>query len=65
MSTDGLDDGLRSEIWAQLLLCSEDSLRIRDFFAKETGVNISRVSSRMHMTVYFARGHMPGVVARL
>jgi hypothetical protein len=62
MSTDRLDDGLRTEIWAQLLLRSEDSLRIRDFFAKETGINISCASSRMHLTLYFALGRMPGVV---
>jgi hypothetical protein len=54
MSTDGLADVLRTEIWAQLLLRSEDSLRIRDFFAKETDINVSCVSRRMHLTVYFA-----------
>src|SRR5438132_14380175 len=63
MSTDGIDDGLRTEIWAQLLLRNEDSLRIRDFFDKETGIKISCVSSRMHLTVYFAIGRMPGVDA--
>jgi ABC-type uncharacterized transport system permease subunit len=60
--TNGLDDALRTEIWAQLLLRSEDSLRIRDFFAKETGINVSCVSRRMHLTVYFAVARMPGVV---
>lgn len=62
MSIDGLDDGLRTEIWAQLLLRSEDSLRIRDFFARDSGINISCVCRRMHLTVYFAHERMPGVV---
>ena len=62
MTTHGLDDALRTEIWAQLLLRNEDGLRIRDFFAKETGINVSCVSRRMHLSVYFALGPMPGVV---
>jgi hypothetical protein len=62
MSIDGFDDALRTEIWAQLLLRSEDSLRICTFFAKEPGINVSCVSRRMHLTVYFALGRMPGVV---
>jgi hypothetical protein len=61
MSTDAPGDMLRTEIWAQLLLRCEDSLRIRDFFAKETGINVSSVSRRMHLTVYFAIARMPEV----
>ncbi len=62
MSSDEVDDVLRTEIWAQLLLRREDCLRIRDFFARETDINVSSISRRMHLTVYFAAGQMPGVV---
>jgi hypothetical protein len=61
MITNGLDDVLRTEIWAQLMLRSEDRLRILDFFARETSINVSCVSRRMHLTVYFAAAGMPGV----
>lgn len=61
MNTDGLDV-VHTEIWAQLLLRNEDSLRIRDFFADESGINVSCVSRRMHLTVYFAAALLPGVV---
>lgn len=59
----GPNDSMRTEIWAQLLLCAEDTRRIRDFFVEEIGIDASHITRRMHLTVYHALGPMLGVIA--
>ena len=49
------------EVWAQLYLSGEDSLRVRDFFVSEFGIKPRFVIRNMHITVYHARRQMPGV----
>ena len=49
------------EVWAQLFLSEEDSLRVRDFFVSEFGIKPRYVIRNMHITVYHARRQMPGV----
>lgn len=51
-----------TEIWAQLFLCDEDCARIRDFFVLEFGIKPRYVVRNMHITVYYARRPIPGVV---
>ncbi len=50
-----------TEVWAQLLLCEEDRLRVREFFVSEFGITPRCVVRNMHITVYHARRPMPGV----
>lgn len=64
MDTRKLDDVLTTEIWAMLMLRREDGLRIREFFVKQTGIDVSCVSRRMHLTVYFAVARLPGINPR-
>jgi len=52
---------LTTEVWAQLWLCVEDSIRIKELLASN-GVKRSTILSRLHITVYHARRPMPGVV---
>ena len=49
-------------IWAQLFLSREDSLRVRNFFDREIGIDPFFIAQRMHITVYHALGPIPGVV---
>lgn len=51
------------EVWAQLWVCGEDCLRIREILASEGFVKPSSVFPRMHLTVYHARRPMLGVLA--
>lgn len=50
-----------TEIWAQLFLCSEDCLRMWDFFGSEFGLDSGCFVRRPHLTVYHARRPMPTV----
>jgi hypothetical protein len=52
----------KSLIWAQLFLSPEDSLRVRNFFVREIGIDPFFIVRRMHITVYHALGPIPGVV---
>ena len=49
-----------TEVWAQLLLCDEDCLRVNDFFISEVGLKRNCIVRRLHITVYHARRPMPG-----
>ena len=53
-----------TEVWAQLSLCKSDVERIRQFLVRHVGVREQRVVRNMHITVYYARRPMPGVVAQ-
>jgi hypothetical protein len=51
-----------TEVWAQLILSGGDSHRVREFLMRECGIKASRIVGNMHLTVYYARRPMPGVV---
>lgn len=51
------------EVWAQLLLSRADEARARAFLEEQFGMRPDRIARRMHLTVYYARRPMPGVVA--
>lgn len=51
------------EVWAQLFLSDQDSVRISDFFTSEVGLKRSCIVRRMHITVYHARRPMLGVLS--
>jgi hypothetical protein len=53
---------LLTEVWAKLLLSRGDSHRVRAFFIAECGIKSHHVVSNMHLTVYYARRPMPGVL---
>ena len=55
--------GHTTEVWAQLLLSESDRSRIQDFLVSAVGVKPSRVVRNMHLTVYYARRPIPGVVS--
>ena len=50
------------EVWAQLWVCIDDCLRIRELLVSEGLVKPSSVIPKMHLTVYHARRLMPGVL---
>jgi len=50
------------EIWAQIILCDRDKERIRKFFVDEIGINQKTVIRRMHLSIYYARRPMLGVI---
>lgn len=53
-----------TEVWAQLSLCKADVERIREFLVLDFGIREQRIVRHMHITVYYARRPMPGVLAR-
>jgi hypothetical protein len=53
--------GSTTEIWAQLWVCGDDCLRIREFLVSEGLVKPSSIIPKMHLTVYHARRPMSGV----
>ena len=52
------------EVWAQLLLAEADQREIAKFFENEAGVDRRFVARNMHLTVYYARRAMQGVVPK-
>lgn len=48
----------RLEVWSQLLLCEEDTDRVRDFLISDIGVRQRFVVRKLHLTVYHARRPM-------
>jgi hypothetical protein len=54
---------LTIEVWAQLCLARSDCERIRHFLVSEVGVKPRTVVRKMHLTVYYARRPLPGVVS--
>jgi hypothetical protein len=55
--------GRTTDVWAQLWLCAEDCVRIRDLLSSEGVVKRSHILFRLHVTVYHARRRMPGLLA--
>lgn len=51
-----------TEVWAQLFLCDKDRVRVRDFFINEFKIKPKSIIKKMHLTVYYSRRPMPGVV---
>lgn len=49
-------------MWAQLLLSATDSGRLHDFFCTQCGLKPRSVAGHMHLTVYYARRRLPGVI---
>jgi hypothetical protein len=49
------------EVWAQLWLCEEDTIRIKNLPSSQGIVRRSSVMNRLHITVYHARRAMPGL----
>lgn len=49
------------EVWAQLWLCAEDCVRIKDLLSSQGVVKRSSVMNRLHITVYHARRAMAGL----
>lgn len=49
------------EVWAQLWLCEEDTIRIKDLLSSQGIVRRSSVMNRLHITVYHARRAMPSL----
>jgi hypothetical protein len=52
-----------TEVWAQLVLSAKDSHRIREFLMRQCGIKSHRIVESMHLTVYYARRPMPGVIS--
>jgi len=48
----------RFEVWAQLILASEDSERVRSFLMDEAGIKPKFLLKRLHLTIYHARRPM-------
>jgi hypothetical protein len=55
--------GSTTEVWAQLWVCGDDCLRIRELLLSEGLVKPSSIIPKMHLTVYHARRPMLGVSA--
>ncbi len=53
------------EVWAQLFLSDQDSIRVSDFFTSEVGLKRSSIVRRMHISVYHSRRPMVGVLFRV
>jgi hypothetical protein len=51
-----------TEIWAQLYLNETDCKRIRDFFNNKIGIKSKYILRKMHLTVYYARRPLHGVI---
>jgi hypothetical protein len=54
---------MTTEVWAQLWLCQKDCLWVRKFLAATEMVDCASIVNRLHLTVYHARGPMPGITA--
>lgn len=52
----------QTEVWAQLLFCEKDRVRVSDFLLSVLLFKRSCVVRRMHITVYHARRPMPGLL---
>jgi hypothetical protein len=50
------------EVWAQLNLCPQDELRIRQFLAHRWGIRGHRVARHLHLTVYHSRRLIPDLL---
>lgn len=50
------------EIWAQLILSSNDSDHIRNFCINELRIDPKKIIRNLHLTVYHSRRPMPGVI---
>jgi len=60
-----METKLFTEVWAQLLLSANDRHHVQEFLTAECGIKRHRIISNMHLTVYYARRSMPGVVSTL